>query len=78
MQLIVSLFVVMICFALVRQRLFALSKASGQKAAQYVLHRYPQNFTNDPADPQIEVCSLFIHGSSAFVVFVCCIDILQR
>lgn len=36
------------------QRLFAFSKASGQKAAQYVLHRYPQNFANDPAEPQIE------------------------
>jgi len=38
------------------QRLFALSKVSGQKAAQYVLHKYPQNFANDPAEPQIEVC----------------------
>jgi len=36
--------------------MFALSKVSGQKAAQYVLHKYPQNFGNDPAEPQIEVC----------------------
>ena len=38
------------------QRLFAFSKASGQKAAQYVLHEYPHTFAYDPAEPQIKVC----------------------
>jgi len=52
---------------LVLQRLFALSKASGQKAAQYVLQRYPQNFANDPAEPQIEVCLVFVQAT----LFVC-------
>ena len=57
---------------LVLQRLFALSKASGQKAAQYVLQRYPQNFANDPAEPQIEVCFVFVQATlfclSPFVI----------
>jgi len=38
------------------QRLFSLSKVSGQKAAQFVLHKFPQNFAYDAAEPQIEVC----------------------
>jgi pentatricopeptide repeat domain-containing protein 3 len=36
------------------KRRFALAKVSGQKAAQFVIARYPGNFANDPADPPIE------------------------
>ena len=38
------------------QRTFALSKVSGQKAAQYVLQKHPDCFANDTAEPLIEVC----------------------
>ena len=56
-QLVITLCALMFVVCLfVLQRVFALSKASGQKAAQYVLHKFPQNFANDPAEPQIEVC----------------------
>jgi len=66
----VSSFAVMICCVLILQRLFALSKASGQKAAQYVLQQYPQNFANDPADPQIEVRFSIYSSIILFVVFL--------
>ena len=52
----VQLIITLCALMFVVQRVFALSKASGQKAAQYVLHKFPQNFANDPAEPQIEVC----------------------
>jgi len=42
------------CFYSV-QRLFTLSKVSGQKAAQYVIRQYPRNILFNPADPEVEV-----------------------
>ncbi|KAK2161551.1 hypothetical protein NP493_1575g00020 [Ridgeia piscesae] len=36
------------------KRSYSLAKASGKKAARYVLQRYPGNFQHNPAEPSIE------------------------
>ena len=43
------------CFG---QKSSGLAKASGQKAARYVLEKYPTDFANNPAVPEIQVKAL--------------------